>query len=177
MRVPRIASALALAIAASACVPSAEPPPVNPSPAPTPVPVATPTPTLTGDWRDWPLTNGDWTYRQDASGSTALYGQAGAAPDFTIRCDKRANRVYLSLQGAAPGALPVTIRTSSQTRTLSAQPTGGTPQTMTVALAANDRLLDAMGFSRGRFIVQMPPMATLVIPSYAEVLRVTEDCR
>jgi hypothetical protein len=34
-----------------------------------------------------------------------------------------------------------------------------------------------MGFSRGRFLVQGNGLPTLVVPAYAEVLRVTEDCR
>ncbi|MBW4331147.1 hypothetical protein KY084_09715 [Stakelama sp. CBK3Z-3] len=178
-RLNHIASALGLAIAASACVPNAEPPPVAPAPAPTPVPTPAPTPVPqpTGDWRDWPLTPGNWTYQQDSRGSIASYGQAGSAAVFTMRCDRQQRRIYLSRQGAAPRALPMTIRTSSETRQLSASPTRGSSEYMTVMLAANDRILDAMGFSRGRFIVEMAPMRTLVIPSWAEVLRVTEDCR
>jgi hypothetical protein len=34
-----------------------------------------------------------------------------------------------------------------------------------------------MGYSRGRFIVEQSGLPTLVIPAYAEIERVTEDCR
>ena len=59
----------------------------------------------------------------------------------------------------------MTIRTSSTARTVS-----GT-------LPASDPLIDAMGYSRGRFIVETPGAPPLVIPAWAEVLRVAEDCR
>ena len=49
--------------------------------------------------------------------------------------------------------------------------------TVAAALPAQDPLLDAMGFSRGRFIVELGGQAPLVVPAWAEVLRVTEDCR
>lgn len=60
----------------------------------------------------------------------------------------------------------MTIRTTSTARTV--------PGT---ALPANDPLIDAMGFSRGRFIVETPGATPLVIPAWAEVQRVAEDCR
>jgi hypothetical protein len=45
------------------------------------------------------------------------------------------------------------------------------------ALAVNDPLLDAMAFSRGRVAIQQDGAQTLVIPPYAEIGRVIEDCR
>ncbi|WP_345907778.1 hypothetical protein [Sphingomonas sp. UBA4815] len=44
-------------------------------------------------------------------------------------------------------------------------------------LAGNDRLLDAMAFSRGRFTIEQAGQPPLIIPAYAEVGRVIEDCR
>ena len=44
-------------------------------------------------------------------------------------------------------------------------------------LAASDPLIEAMGYSRGRFIVETAPLPPLVVPAWAEVLRVAEDCR
>jgi hypothetical protein len=151
-----------------------------PRPAPRPVPVQTPTPRptpLAQDWRDWPYTPGDWVYRQDARGSIALFGQPGADAAFTIRCDTAANAVYLSRAGSAAGATAMTIRTSTMLRTLAAQPTGGTPAYVAAAVQPRDSLLEAIGFSRGRFVVEQAGHPTLVIPSWAEIERVTEDCR
>ncbi|WNO54331.1 hypothetical protein [Stakelama saccharophila] len=175
---------LALALLAAGCIPQSERPvpPAEPSPAPTPAPAPAPAPSpptaaLAGDWRDWPLTRGDWDYRQDDRGSIALFGSPGGDALFTIRCDQGRDTVYLSRAGAIRGETRLTIRTTSADRVLTARPTGGTPPYLAVALHPSDRLLDAMGFSRGRFIVETPGLPTLVIPSWAEILRVTEDCR
>ncbi len=158
-----------------ACVPQ----PVAPPPAPTPVPVPRPAPPAViaagSDWRDWPLTPGTWTYRRDPRGSLALFGAAGSDARLTLRCDLQAHRIYLSVAGGI--ATPLTIRTSSLSRAVPVQPTGGTPAYVAAALAPDDGLLDAMGFSRGRFVIQQTGGATLVIPTWAEIERVTEDCR
>lgn len=78
----------------------------------------------------------------------------------------------LTLPGALPGSL--TVRTSSTTRalTLVASPNGEVQGRLT----ANDPLLDAMAFSRGRFVLEQVSRRW-VLPAYAEVGRVIEDCR
>lgn len=167
---------LVLAVAAvAACVPRREPPP-PPAPPPTSFVIATPTPAPLGsDWRDWPLSPGTWTYRQDARGSLALFGRAGADADLTLRCDRAARQLYLSRSGAV--ATPLTVRTTSATRTLAVLPTGGTPPYVAVALAPADPLLDAMAFSRGRFVLEQAALRPLVVPAWAEIGRTIEDCR
>jgi hypothetical protein len=68
------------------------------------------------------------------------------------------------------------LRTSSFARNLplSVDPSGAG---VFAALPANDRLLDAMVFSRGRFTVEVPGTPMLVIPAWPEPARVVEDCR
>ncbi|MBX3595748.1 hypothetical protein [Sphingomonas sp.] len=158
-------------IAGCATTPAPAPRPPAPVPVPTytPPPVAPAPSPYAGDWRDWPVTPGTWTYRADPRGSLAAFGVTGAVPVFTIRCDRALRQVQLQRVGVASGAM--TIRTSSTLRGLVAQPGAG------AVLAAGDTLLDAMGFSRGRFIVETPPLAPLVVPAWAEVSRVVEDCR
>lgn len=156
---------------------SALTPSPSPAPAYTPAPPPIAPPAYRGDWRDWPLTPGNWVYRQDARGSIALFGLPGADADFTIRCDRIAGQIYLSRKGAAPGNAPATFRTSSSLRTLAMQPTGATPAYMALTLFPRDPLLDAIGYSRGRFVVEQATLPTLVIPAWAEALRVSEDCR
>ncbi len=68
----------------------------------------------------------------------------------------------------------MTIRTSAMTRALSADPGGNM---LTTRLPANDPLLDAMAFSRGRFAVETAGLPVLIVPSWTEVSRVIEDCR
>jgi hypothetical protein len=171
----KLAAASALVALVAGCVA-----PPQPAPAPQPVVVPRPTPTpppppVGADWRDWTVTPGDWAYRADARGSLALFGVPGTDALLTLRCDRAQNMIYLSRQGGAPGAL--TVRTSSITRTLPVQPTGGALAYVAVALSPRDPLLDAAAFSRGRFIVEQQGAPTLVVPAWAEVARVTEDCR
>jgi hypothetical protein len=137
--------------------------------------VTAPARVLGEDWRDWPYTSGDWVYRQDARGSIALYGQAGADAELTLRCDRTAHAMYLSRKGMV--AANATVRTSTLVRSLAMTPTGGMPPYVAVALNPRDPLLDAMGFSRGRFVIEQPGLPPLVVPAWAEVERVTEDCR
>ena len=167
----------------NACVSAPPPPPAVatapvavPAPAPAPMPAAAPA-TPRGDWRDWPLTPGDWVYRQDARGSIALFGRPGSDAEVTLRCDRAAAVLYLSRRGTVPGNAPMTVRTTSAVRTLATRPTGGSPAYVAVTLAVRDPLLDAIGYSRGRFVIEQAGMAVLVVPAWAEILRVAEDCR
>ena len=56
---------------------------------------------------------------------------------------------------------------------LAADPVAGA----SVALAVRDPLLDAMAFSRGRFMLEVAGFPALYLPAWAEVGRVIEDCR
>jgi hypothetical protein len=148
-------------------------------PAARPAVVPRPVPPTGSDWRDWPVTAGDWAYRQDQGGSTALFGAGGGNAVLTLRCDAASATLYLSRQGSA--ATPLTIRTSTVARSFPVQPTSpgpaGSPTYVATRLAARDPLLDAIVYSRGRFIVEQAGAATLVVPAWAEIARVTEDCR
>lgn len=166
---------LAAVLLVSACV--SEP---GPRPVPRPVTVAQPpraavAPPVSADWRDWPVTPGDWAYRRDAEGSIAVFGASGGAALLTLRCDRARGMLYLSRSGVA--AAPLVVRTSTIARTLAMTPTGATPADGAAAIAPGDALLDALAFSRGRFIVEQAGSPTLVVPAWAEVPRVTEDCR
>lgn len=158
-------------------VPNAAPPPPEPAPAPIPMPAPAPAPALGPDWRDWPVTPGTWTYRADAGGSLAAFGRPGAAPDFTLRCVRAQGQVVLSRAGGGLAQMPMTVTTSTAVRQLTAQAAGAEPGSVAVTLGARDSLLDAMGYSRGRFVVRAGDLPPLVLPAWAEVLRVVEDCR
>jgi hypothetical protein len=158
-------TAIALPLALAACIPSPAPQPAPPPPAPAPAPVP---PAKPVDWRDATLSTGTWRYQPAADGSEALFGPAGAAPLFAMRCDRARRAVILSRQGAVTGQL--TVRTSYAVRAWPLQ--GGTVQ-----LAASDPALDQIAFSRGRFSVDAPGQPTLFIPAWAEPSRVIEDCR
>lgn len=169
---PAPLTALAAILFVSGCVsPPKAPRPAPPVAVPRPAPPVLPVP-QGADWRDWAATPGDWAYRVEARGSVATFGASGGAAMLTLRCDRGAGTVTLSRSGAA--ATPLTLRTSSLVRTVPVQPSGAS---VAVALAARDPLLDALAFSRGRFIVEQQGAPTLVVPAWAEVGRVIEDCR
>lgn len=162
-------------VALAGCVPAPSTPPPAPAPRPVPVPAPPPPPaakpTIGADWRDWPLTPGDWRYRA----GSATYGVVGGAPLATLRCDLTARRVTLSRTGTAPTTL--TLRTTSAVRAIPATPDSAAPGMLAMAFAANDSFLDALGFSRGRFVIEGGGLPVLVIPAWPEILRVVEDCR
>jgi hypothetical protein len=162
-------------LALAACVPPPEPTPA-PSPTPTPAPVPTPTPTpqpFAGHWLDAPATPGDWTYRD----GLASFGQPGAQPLLTLRCDQPGGAVEIVRAGSAAAALQMRLLTEFQDRALDAMPARSDPATIVARVPARDPLLDAMAFSKGRFAVEITGLQTLYVPSWAEVTRVIEDCR
>lgn len=165
-------TAISTAMLLAGCVPR----PPAPAPAPRPVAIARPAlppaqPPAALDWRDAPITPGDWQWGATTTGSASVF----AGGQFVMRCNLAQHSVTL-LRAAtgASGQGPLTITTSEGTRALAVTPTEGV---LAVTLAARDPLLDAMAFSRGRFAVEAAGTSALYIPSWTEVSRVIEDCR
>lgn len=166
---------LLLALLAAGCVSAPRTVPAAPPPPPRVVALpALPAP-LAADWRRWAVTPGTWRYSRDARGSVAMFGQTGSDALAVLRCDRQGSRLFLSVAGAA--AQPLTVRTSSTARTVPTGATGGTPPYLAATLTPADPLLDAMAFSRGRFALSVAGAPPLVLPAWAELGRVVEDCR
>jgi hypothetical protein len=126
------------------------------------------------EWRDMPITPGDWRWAREGGESVARFGPAGVSL-LALRCDMAGRRVVMDVaQAAAAPNASLTITTTSQSRTLPAYPRGGVVE---LTLNARDPLLDAMAFSRGRFMVNVAGSGALYVPSWPEVTRVIEDCR
>ena len=119
-------------------------------------------PELFDSTRTAPLSPGQWNYAASATGSEARYGAI-----FSIRCDRAARRVTLSrVATVATPPSPLTIGTDLAVNTIAA---GG-------VVAPNEAVLDAIAFSRGRFIVTGGG-PQLVLPASPEAARSIEDCR
>lgn len=175
---PRLLLTLAGLTFLSACAAPRKPEPVALPAPPPPRAVATAVPaTPPADWRDAALTPGSWSYAPGSSGSAALFGLDAAAPLAGLRCDRAAGRIALTRAGAAQGPLPLTITTSSFTRSFSANPEAGPTPQIGLALTARDAVLEAMAFSRGRFVIEVAGLPTLYLPAWPEIGRVIEDCR
>lgn len=167
---------LGMVLGASACVPPAPPPPPQqrpPQPAPQPLP---PPPPAAQDWRDLPLSQGNWYYSAQPGSTQALFGPANSEAAFIVRCDRTRRQITISREGVATGNV-MTIRTTSTARNypLSVQ-TEPLPYVVATT-SAYDRFLDDIVFSRGRFSVEVPGTPRLLIPTWPEPARVIEDCR
>lgn len=144
-----------------------------PAPAPAPKPAPKPIPQPQADWRDMPITPGDWRWSMEGRQSVARF----AGDTLVLRCDLSNRTVTLSRAGSAASDVPMTVTTQSTSRPLLGTPQQGSPPSIAVAFSAGDPLLDAMAFSRGRFALETAGMPTLYVPSWPEVSRVIEDCR
>ena len=153
--------------------------PREPAPLPTrPAPVARPVPppaVPVAEWRDAAITAGTWTWAREGTQSVARFGITPAATALSFAC--AAGQVTLARAGTAPASVALTLRTTNGNRTVSAGPLAGAPAVLAVPLAGRDPLLDMIAFSRGRFAVEVPGLATLYVPSWPEISRVIEDCR
>lgn len=162
-----------LALTACVSAPPAPPPQqvVRPAPAPAPLPLPAPA----ANWVDRALTPGVWGWRADARGAVALYGTPGADAVLVVRCDRAAQRVFVS-RPAVSGSQMV-LRATTGMQAYPARPAGGTPPYVAAELAARDPQLDALAFSRGRFMVSLDGAADVIAPSWPELTRVIEECR
>ena len=172
---------LAVILLTSAC---ASPPPVSKPPAVVvSAPIAKPAPLPTrpaiqqpmGHWTDWTMAAGAWVYRRDERGSIALYGTPGADALVTLRCDKARARLFLSRASDVGGTM--TVRTSSTSKAVTVQPTGGKPAYAASEIGVADPILDAMAFSRGRMALELNGALNIAVPVWSEIGRVVEDCR
>ena len=107
-----------------------------------------------------PLASGQWSYVANASESIATFGT-----QLQLRCDRSSRTVVISRPNSAPASLTIIADSTSRTLPLNGQ------------VLANDPLLDAIAFSRGRFIVAGGTGPTIAVPSWPEAARSIEDCR
>ena len=175
MRTIPASAALASLLLLPACVSAPDaPPPRQAAPRPSPPPSASaplPTPAPV-EWQYRPATPGTWSYRAEGSGSVAAFSSPASGTLLSVRCDPAAGRVSVLRTGAGQGSL--TIRTSYGATSWPATPGGA--GTLAVR-AASDTVLDQIAYSRGRFAVEAQGLDTLILPAWAEIGRVIEDCR
>ena len=176
------AMALLVLTALAGCVsaPPAPPPPAPrpappPPPPPPPPPAAAPKPILS--WDVAPVSAGDWTYRQDADGTIALFGPPDSEATLAFRCHPQRHEIVVMRVGQPVADTVMTIRTSSGDVRWPAKPVKDGLGELDVIRPASDPGFDWIAFSRGRFAVEAQGYARLIVPAWAEVARVIEDCR
>lgn len=176
------AALIALTLASCASQPIAPPRPVaqsTPAAAPAPAPAPAPLPPLEPglDWRDVPLTPGEWRYGTEGSATVAVFEAAQGGRLFLLACHRERGAVTLMRSGAATGAVPMSLVTTFGVRPYSLQPLAPPTQALALSLPARDPALDEIAFSRGRIAVEVNGLPTLFMPARAEIGRVIEDCR
>jgi hypothetical protein len=173
----QLASALVLTFGIAACVPSTPAPaPAAPAPVSRPAPVSAAPPQVAqvpdlDTWMEAAVTPGTWRYSAVNGGSTAEFLSPANDRIAAIYCSY-GREVFLAVYRADEG--PITIRSETAARTQIANLSGAFARTI---LSPNDPLLDAMALSKGRFAVEAQGLPPLILPSWAEVSRVIEDCR
>jgi hypothetical protein len=161
--------AAAIATVLAGCASRTPPPAPEPVPVPRPPPASPPAPAPPLDWRDAPLSLGDWGYG-DRLGPRAAFGAEG--PAFVVECTP-ARQIRIVRLGVASGATLI-VRTTFGERAL---PASSDASTAAATLAPSDPLLDEIAFSRGRVLVRVGGQPDLIVPSWPELARVVEDCR
>lgn len=112
-----------------------------------------------------------------AGRSTASFGQPGAAALLTLACDRATATVRLVHAGSIGSQVPLGVTTTSGSFPLMSDvPAADTGQIATT-IPARAKVLDAMAYSRGRFVVEVAGLAPSYVPAWPEVSRVVEDCR
>ncbi len=117
---------------------------------------------------------GSWVYAPGSDGSQATFYNSSRQPQLTIQCTRSTRRIALLKPGAA--APSMWIWTSSEKKSLPATYDSGAAR-VRAELGAYDPLLDAIAASRGRIGFSTSGLEALVVPPWADVGRVIEDCR
>ena len=71
----------------------------------------------------------------------------------------------------------VTLRTSAGNLAWAGAPSPDGPVALRITRPGSDVGLDWIAFSRGRISIELPGRPRLIVPVWAEVARVIEDCR
>jgi hypothetical protein len=172
----RVTALAAFALLAGCqAVPPAAPPSPSPLPAPAQPPVPAPAPQPDLSWEVAPVEAGNWFYGSDAGRSFAQFRTPGGAPLLTLSCATGTRQLSFARTGAGGTAAAMTIRTTYGAVQWPVTASGDAA--LTVSRAASDQLFDWIAYSRGRIAIEAAGSSRLVVPAWAEIGRVVEDCR
>ena len=127
------------------------------------------------DFSNSPMMPGIWSYLTVPGGSNARFTDSTGTIRISMGCNKTSRGVTIARTSTAPAAT-LSIWTSTSSRN---QPAlfEQAAQRVIATFNAQDTMLDAIVFSRGRFAVSMPGAPAFVIPTGPEPARIVEDCR
>jgi len=98
----------------------------------------------------------------------------------TLVCRTASRQIELGVHGVSPAARALTVRTSfgvlNWPGAITHPPADG-PAILRVTRPVNDPGFDWIAYSRGRASVEVDGAQRLIVPVWAEISRVVEDCR
>jgi hypothetical protein len=118
---------------------------------------------------------GNWSYVAASGGSEAVFADSSGNPQLWLHCTRATRRVSIAKRASAAAPF-VGVWTSSVARSVASRFDPATGR-LTIDIAAYDPLLDAIASSRGRVAFAVGAEPALVVPPWAEAVRVIEDCR
>jgi hypothetical protein len=120
-------------------------------------------------------TPGSWSYVTVSGGSEARFVDSTGTIRLAVGCARAARQVTIARISQSPAAA-LSVWTTGASRNLPARFDQNSYR-VSAQLAAYDRLLDGIAFSRGKIAVAMAGAPALVVTSSPEPARVFEDCR
>ena len=130
---------------------------------------------ISADPRNFGQLSGSWSYVPFAGGSDAIFFDSAGRAQLTVRCSRAERRLIIG-RPATAAAPTITLWSTEGARAYPAVFDALTGQ-IRIALAASDRMLDALAFSRGSFGVGIAGLAPVAVPAWPEAARAIEDCR
>jgi hypothetical protein len=118
---------------------------------------------------------GNWTYARTTDGTEAVFANSAGSEQLRVHCTRGTRRVAISRPASAAAPF-INIWTSSRSQSVASTVNPATGR-LTIDLGSYDPLLDAIASSRGRVAFTVGAQPPLVVPPWAEVARVIEDCR
>jgi hypothetical protein len=118
---------------------------------------------------------GDWSYASSSDGSDATFANSSGSPQLRVHCVRSLRQVSISRPAGAPAPV-MNVWTSSASRSVVSSFDPATRR-LTIVFGNTDPLLDAIANSRGRLGFAIGSDPALIVPAWAEVSRVIEDCR
>jgi hypothetical protein len=129
------------------------------------------------DWLGLTVINGNWRWAREGTLSVARLSLASGRERMGLSCDPATRLVSMTIDAPPTGSGMVSVTTTTLSKDVPIASVPDRPWASRITFKARDPLLDAIAFSRGRFMIQQAGVTPDVAPVQPEIGRVIEDCR
>lgn len=144
---------------------------------PSPTPTLTSNPQPTADPQGNAVAAGQWFITENASGATAMFGEANTEPLFTIACRDGSGPLVVTRSAAADAAGTYTISAGESSARVAMRDSGGALPMIEGTLSVGDPVLQAMAQQDATGSIVGPEGDVLRVPGAPGLRRVVEACR